>query len=556
MAHYSVYLETAEDSRCLAHVLDLPGCIVRAPSSREALDGLPQAIRDHWHWLRRHGKTAPCAGESIQIEVAEEITGSGPFDPGDAAALFAPDLEAVTPDEMERYFRLMDDARADLLALVEGLSGEILDWQWHDRIFTVRRLLRHLGNAEEWYVSRLVPPETLPPEWDDDEDLPLLEFLEMERRTAVGRLRQLTEAERSEVFHPTRWTEHPEEAWTARKALRRALEHERQHTARVRRILSAHRSHLLARLAAERAGLIATLLYLDERTLAGEVVQGQWTARDILAHIAAWDGWGQRTMQCMVEGEALDFSALDDFDASNAAFLADRQHVSLSGVLDELQAAREGWITWLHALPLETFYQARSYDGYDWTFPDIPLKAYWEHDAHHARRIADWRERTGHKSRSGAKVVLLAALAAARQELLAAAALVPPEERASRAVCGTWTLKDVLGHIADWETLGAVGLGQMAAGQAPSVEHVADIDAWNAVHAEARRDQPWEQVWEDACRARRALREALAGMSQADLERSYPFPWGSKGTPYQWAAVYVDHDRTHTRGLRGERSGT
>jgi hypothetical protein len=45
-------------------------------------------------------------------------------------------------------------------------------------------------------------------------------------------------------------------------------------------------------------------------------------------------------------------------------------------------------------------------------------------------------------------------------------------------------------------------------------------------------------------------------MSQADLERSYPFPWGSDGTPYQWAAVYVDHDRTHARGLRGERSDT
>jgi hypothetical protein len=93
----------------------------------------------------------------------------------------------------------------------------------------------------------------------------------------------------------------------------------------------------------------------------------------------------------------------------------------------------------------------------------------------------------------------------------------------------------------------------MAAGQAPAVEHVQDIDAWNAARVETRRNQPWEQVWEDWCRARRALIEALAGMSQADLERTYPFPWGPEGTPYQWAVVYVDHDRTHARGLRGHR---
>jgi hypothetical protein len=89
----------------------------------------------------------------------------------------------------------------------------------------------------------------------------------------------------------------------------------------------------------------------------------------------------------------------------------------------------------------------------------------------------------------------------------------------------------------------------MAAGRAPQVEHVTDIDAWNAAHADARHDQSWEQVWKDLTRARRALGKTLARMSQADLERTYPFPWGPEGTPYQWIAIYVDHDRSHARGL-------
>ena len=143
----------------------------------------------------------------------------------------------------------------------------------------------------------------------------------------------------------------------------------------------------------------------------------------------------------------------------------------------------------------------------------------------------------------------LAALAAARDELLAAAALVPPEERSSVAVCGTWTLVDVIGHVADWETLGAAGLRHMAGGQAPSVEHVTDIDAWNAAHAEARRDQPWEVVWEDVHAARVALLEVLKGMSQAAMAQSFSFPWRQEGTPHQWTGIFAAHDRDHASDL-------
>jgi hypothetical protein len=78
---------------------------------------------------------------------------------------------------------------------------------------------------------------------------------------------------------------------------------------------------------------------------------------------------------------------------------------------------------------------------------------------------------------------------------------------------------------------------------------VTDVDAWNAAHVAARRGQPWEQVWVDLHRARRSLAETLAEMPQADLEQTYPFPWGPHGTPYQWVAIYVDHDRTHARRL-------
>ena len=40
-------------------------------------------------------------------------------------------------------------------------------------------------------------------------------------------------------------------------------------------------------------------------------------------------------------------------------------------------------------------------------------------------------------------------------------------------------------------------------------------------------------------------------MAQADLARSFRFPWGPEGTAYDWVSVYLAHDRDHARGLSG-----
>jgi len=236
MRRYFAYLETGAYELCMAHALELPGCFVRAAGRDEALRRLPGEIRAYYAWLHRHGDPVP-TDESIHIEIAEETTATGPFNPGDAAALFSPDKQPVTIDDAEIFFHRMAYSRQDLLAPACNLSREVLEWKPNPESFNIQRILRHIGNAEEWYVSRIVATESLPPEWEHDEDLPILVFLEMERRTALEHLRQLDEKERTEVFYPTQWTDHPEEAWTARKVLRRFLEHEREHTAQIQEIL-------------------------------------------------------------------------------------------------------------------------------------------------------------------------------------------------------------------------------------------------------------------------------------------------------------------------------
>jgi|GEM_PF-250095 len=547
MTCYAVYLELDRDGTTMAHVPELVGCTVRARSRAAALEQTPAAIRAYLAWLRRHQELAPEDGP-IEVAVAGEGAG-GPFAPGDATALFPADAAPLTDEDLARYTRLLAHSRADLLSLTGGLSDDLLDWRPSPDDWHLRRILRHIGNAEEWYVSRLVPPETLPAEWEHDEELPLYEFLEMERRTALARLAQLTAAERRAVCYPTRWTHHPEEAWTARKSLRRFLEHEREHTGQVRQVLAARRKHLLAHLAAARGALLEPLLNLDARDLVETPVYSGWTAKDALAHIAAWDRWVRREIGRLVAGEEPDSSAVRDINAYNARNVAAWKDRSLDEVVAELRAARSEWVSWMRGLSEEDFFRPRPMGKGDWWVPTW-IEVFREHDLEeHAHQLVEWKKQRS-ESAVGPRAILAAALEARREELLAAAELVPPEALAARPVCGVWTLQDVLGHVADWESWALGGLRDMAAGRKPDLALVTDEEAWNQEHAAARRGQTWDQVWADFDATRRELVAILNGMSQEELGRVFPGVWSKETTPYAWFLVAYAHDREHAQDVR------
>ena len=152
------------------------------------------------------------------------------------------------------------------------------------------------------------------------------------------------------------------------------------------------------------------------------------------------------------------------------------------------------------------------------------------------------------------KETLIADLVAAREELLAAVDLVPQEERPSRLVCGDWTLRDLLGHVADWEGVWVESLRQLAAGRSPQFEPVESIEAQNQAFFQARRDQSWEEAWDDLRAAHEAMLEMLQGIDEEDLARSITFLLGAQGTAYRWVRIFVEHDLEHVRDLKEELS--
>jgi len=232
-------LETRDDSapgresRTMVHVLTLPGCFVRGADRQTALAALPSEIEAFLGWLEQKGIHPQ--NTAREWELVEEQQGLAPFESGDDAALFQLDLLPPEDAELESYLRVSEAIREDLLALTVPLPLEERKAP-RPGTRTIEEILWHVAHAEEWYISRL----GIIPELQAFDAFPgtLFEYLAAVRSLAQKRFRSLTPLERATLYRFPEYTSHPDEPWNLRKALRRMIEHEREHTANIRIILS------------------------------------------------------------------------------------------------------------------------------------------------------------------------------------------------------------------------------------------------------------------------------------------------------------------------------
>jgi len=225
MSIYELYLESGpKRKKTMVHVLDLLGCIAKGSTTEEALARTPEALRAYLRFLKRHGEVVDAEAD-METKVVEHITQGEWLGNGDPALVFEPDLEPLTIDGCERYIQRLEWTRAEVIGLVGGLRDEELDAEPTPKGRSIRAMLEHMLDSELFYVSTLGKVEGLPTPGRivQKREGTLLEWMGHVRRHEIERIRSLSEEERTKsIEHWKRW-------WTARKVLRRMLEHEWEH---------------------------------------------------------------------------------------------------------------------------------------------------------------------------------------------------------------------------------------------------------------------------------------------------------------------------------------
>jgi predicted RNase H-like HicB family nuclease/uncharacterized damage-inducible protein DinB len=213
----------------MVHVLDLLGCIANGPTTEEALNKTPQAIHDYLRFLHRHGEAVDPEAE-VQTEIAEHITEGIWLGNGDPSLVFQPDLEPLTTEDIEVYVNRLEGMRLEMVALVGDLSEAQLEEKPQPKGRPIKAILEHILESEYAYMAAYGRPEDLPGTGSivKKRQGDLLEWMAYVRGREIERLRSLSWQERSEPFVHWKYTR------TARKVMRRMLEHQWEHLVEIK----------------------------------------------------------------------------------------------------------------------------------------------------------------------------------------------------------------------------------------------------------------------------------------------------------------------------------
>jgi hypothetical protein len=141
-------------------------------------------------------------------------------------------------------------------------------------------------------------------------------------------------------------------------------------------------------------------------------------------------------------------------------------------------------------------------------------------------------------------------LGLSRQEFTALAALVPAAERETRSVSGSWSLKQIAGHLCDYESLGVVALKAVSAGQEPVYTAITDFDRFNNEREAVWAGLSWDEVWRVFTTTRRALLQLAEALPDEALARLFNAPWPAQTTACGYLLDMAQHEREHADGLR------
>ncbi len=229
-----VGLENGMEGRQLAWALEHPGCYAYGADGDGAVAGIAPAFKVYKEWISRHTPDSWLTGvDEVEVSLAEVfdcytidneynlILGDG----YEVNAWFRHDWKPLDRADIERGLQVLRFSRADLLPMVQVLPDTVLDRTYPRERWSIRGVLKHIANAEWWYMDRLelagVSREALPEDVFErlalvrarlEEVLPTLEGAKLVRGKSG-------------------------EFWSPRKVLRRSAWHELDHIEHIGKLL-------------------------------------------------------------------------------------------------------------------------------------------------------------------------------------------------------------------------------------------------------------------------------------------------------------------------------
>ena len=149
-------------------------------------------------------------------------------------------------------------------------------------------------------------------------------------------------------------------------------------------------SDVVAELERERRALLGTIAGIDETMLDRKGVVGDWSIKNVLAHLAGWEEWIIRALPIMLAGGELPEdlrAAARDENRYNREQVAEREELTPGEQLMELERIRATLIEYIRTLDEATLNRPQPWPRWKGTLAEYFFTAVRDHDAEHREML-------------------------------------------------------------------------------------------------------------------------------------------------------------------------
>ena len=233
---FQVGIENNNEGRSIAWALEHPGCFAYGMKGGAAVSNLEGALNKYAGWILHHEPNTWLNFAESEIEIVvngiwdvyyinDSLDKATEADGYSVESFFPYDWKPLTTIEIKHALDLLAWSRDDLLKTVHGLSAAKLDQKYAGERWSINGVLGHVGGAEWWYMERL--GLTFPRADVPEEPLARLEKVRRHFNAALFNMDGVKQVVGVDG-----------EFWSPRKALRRALWHERDHVDHIRKLIA------------------------------------------------------------------------------------------------------------------------------------------------------------------------------------------------------------------------------------------------------------------------------------------------------------------------------
>ena len=148
---------------------------------------------------------------------------------------------------------------------------------------------------------------------------------------------------------------------------------------------------MLAKLAESRRDLHRATQGLSGEEMTQVQVEGVWTIKDVLGHIASWEEICLDPLRRYADGDPYSVEAVEDYLILNEELAARKQDIPLDVILDELDAIRQELVATASKLSAEQWEQRVLFPWGDEGAVAEMLDELYQHELEHVHAIRQWR---------------------------------------------------------------------------------------------------------------------------------------------------------------------